>query len=198
MCPSWPERDSTALAMPSVEQSRLRPSSQSGRRDGENWIGDSALQFGRSSQKGERCAITTVHCTVHCFVHVSLTANPQKQREMHSEKSRHSDTKWLGVGLERPRLHCHQMRGGRSSPTLQVPERVMWTSPCYFTALYVTANFTPHQLASADYRPRLTNCERGKSTRLRSGTRRERPHPLYARCVRVSWVAPASHRWVAR
>lgn len=78
-------------------------------------------QAGRNSGKtGERCAMTTVHCAVHRFVHPKPTANFQKQKEMHSDKGWHSDAVWLGVGLERPRFHCHQMSGGRSSPTSQI------------------------------------------------------------------------------
>ena len=46
--------------------------------------------------------MTTVHRAVHYRVHLDLAVNLQDQKEMQRNKSRHSDTAWLGVGLERP------------------------------------------------------------------------------------------------
>ena len=144
MRPSWPERDQTAVAPLSVEHSHLRPFSRSVVRAGEHripvhirnalqrrrfWAG-SARSF---RKKGERCAMTTVHCAVHRFVHANVIANLQNHNEMHSDKTVQSDGVWLGVGLERPRYHCHEMPGGRSSPISEVTREVMWPSPYYFT-----------------------------------------------------------------
>lgn len=188
MHPSWPEWDQAALALPSAEQSYLRPCFGTTVGDGEHRIEVSDLVSRRGLvEQGERHAIHPVHHAVHCRVHLDLALSFHNHKEMQVNKTRHSDAEWPGVGLERPRFHCHEMRGGRSSPTMEVARWVMWSSPCNFTALHVTAGFTPHQLASAYQRARLLNCESGKSTRPRSGKRRERPHPWYARCVKVSW-----------
>ena len=113
--PSWPEWDQTALAPPSAEQSYLRPFSRSTVRDVEHWLDDSVLLSRESlEEQGERCAMTTVHSALHDLVHLDLAMNVQDHREMQWNKSRHSHTGWLGVGLERHRIHCHQMNGGRS------------------------------------------------------------------------------------
>jgi len=187
MRPSWPERDQTVLAPPTAEQFYLRPLSRSPVQDGEHRIDDSVLRSRRSlGAQGERRAMTSVHRCVHYWVHRHLAVNFRDQKEMQWNKSRHSDTDWLGVGLERPRFLCHEMCGGRSSPTTKVARRVMWSSPCNFTALHVTADFTRHQRASSYQRPRLTNCGRGTSTRHRSGTRRERPGTLPRGASRIS------------
>jgi len=101
--PSWPERDQTALAPPSVEQSYLRPFSRSAVRDREHRTDDSVLLSGRSDGvHGERYAMTTVHRPVQYLVHLNLAVNFHQVNEIHSDKSQHSDAKWLGVGLERP------------------------------------------------------------------------------------------------
>lgn len=121
MRPSWPEGRGTRrpLSLCVREQSYLWLFSRRAVRDGEHRIAYPVLLHGRGDDvRGERCVITTVHRAVHFFVHLHLKANSLRQNEMHSEKSRPSHTAWLGVGLERPRIHCHGMRGGRSSPTI--------------------------------------------------------------------------------
>jgi len=58
---------------------------------------------------------------------------------MASKKVGDLHTVWLGVGLERPRIHCHQMRGGRSSPSIavcamtpcRVSKRIRRTKQCF-------------------------------------------------------------------
>lgn len=117
MHPSWPKRDQTAIAPLSAEQSYFRPFSRRAVGDGEHRIAYSVLLHGRGDDvRGERCAITTVHCAVHFFVHPRLRANLQPQNEMHSEKSRHSHTVCSELGWSDP----GKTAWGRSSPTSQV------------------------------------------------------------------------------
>jgi len=85
--PSWPERDETALAPTSAEQSYLRPFSRSAVGDGENRISAAVLSPRWSSaEQGERRAITTVHRIVHYRVHLGLAVKFHDQNEMQEEQ----------------------------------------------------------------------------------------------------------------
>lgn len=199
MRPSWPERDPTVLAPPTAEQFYLRRLSRSPVRDGEHRIDDSVLRCRRSlGAQGERRAMTTVHRCVHYGVHPHLAVNFRDLKEMQWNKSRHSDTDWLGVGLERPPKSVPPKAWRSLQPNMADCGKgdVVFSQQLHRSCF--TTHFTPAVEPNHGQRRtwrRKTRPSRSQAKRGRGGSDLTLGTHGASRC---RWVAPASHRWVAR